>query len=181
MGKKTIAALALAVFAVFAVPTAANAAYVPDDSVTVSDSTPAPGETVVVAFADAAFAGSEEVSFAVTGEGPITLSVFKAAVETQTIVKTADADGSVSVNVKLPEDATGSYTVTATGLSSGNIGSATLTVSAADAGAAASKSGLAETGYNAPMLAIWAAAGALLLGIALVVVLTFVRRQRATA
>ena len=50
----------------------------------------------------------------------------------------------------------------------------------ADAGASADK-GLAQTGYEAPVLLIWGAAGALLLGVALIVVLSIVRRQRATA
>jgi hypothetical protein len=178
MGKKTFAAIALTVLAVFAVPAAANAAgYVPSSDVAVSG-TATPGGTVTVAF-ETGFTAGESVSFAVTGAGSATLAVFKSA--TVSLTKTATASGAASVAVTLPAGATGTYTTTATGLTSGTVGTAAITVAAADSGAAASKSGLAETGYNAPMLLIWAAAGAVILGLALVFVLMFVRRQRATA
>jgi len=183
MAKKTFAAIALAVLAVFAVPAAANAAgYVPEGNVTVSDSTVEPGQTVSVSFDDASFAAGESVSFTLTGENAAgaTLATIKAVVNSTSITKTASAAGAVNVAVTLPTNASGSYTLTGTGLTSANVGTATLTAVAADS-AAAANGGLASTGYNAPMLAIWAAAGALLLGIALVVVLTVVRRQRATA
>jgi hypothetical protein len=134
-----------------------------------------PGGTVNVAF-ESGFTAGESVSFAVTGEGSATLAVFKAA--TVSLTKTATAGGAASVAVTLPAGATGTYTTTATGLTSGTVGTAALTVAAADAG---SSKALASTGYDAPMLLIWAAAGALILGLALVVVLNIVRRQRATA
>ena len=189
MARKTFAAIALAILAVFAVPTAANAAgYVPSGSVSVSGDA-VPGATVTVTFADGSFLPGEDVSFAVTGSGTVTLSAFKAA--TVTLVKSASATGSASVNVTLPADATGTYTVTATGLTSGTVGTAAITVTAVDAGSGTVNTGngtanngsgdLASTGYDAPVLLIWGAGGALLLGIALVVVLTAVRRQRATA
>lgn len=187
MGKKTLAAIALSVMAVFAAPAAANAAgYVPQDHVSVNGS-PVAGAVLAVVFDGGSFDHKggigEKVSIAATGAGRPALSVFKAA--TTTIEKSATADGSLSVNMTLPEDASGTYTVTATGLESGNVGTATVTVAAADAaagnGSTSADGDLASTGYSAPMLLIWAAAGALLLGVALVVVLNIVRRQRATA
>jgi hypothetical protein len=181
MAKKTLAVIALAVLAVFAVPAAANAAgYVPDGNIVVSGA-PTPGGTVVVDFTGGSFTPGEDVSFAVTGSGTATLSVLKAG--TATIVKPASSTGAASVNVKLPAAATGSYTTTATGLTSGTVGTATLTVVSADSGTTdtTTGTGLASTGYNTPVLLIWAAAGALLLGIALVVVLSFVRRRRVAA
>jgi hypothetical protein len=112
----------------------------------------------------------------VTGAGkPATLSTFKAA-NTATFVKAADANGGIALDVALPSDASGSYAVT--GTDGTTIGTATLTVTAVDAGTG---TGLAHTGYEAPLLLIWGAAGALMLGIALVVVLSIVRRQRANA
>ena len=116
-----------------------------------------------------------------TGSGTATLSAVKAA--TVSLTKSATSAGAASVNVALPADATGTYTTTATGLTSGTVGTAAITLPTADAGAGASSTdgGLASTGYDAPMLAIWAAAGALLLGVALMVALTVVRRQRANA
>lgn len=173
MFEKSLAAAALAVLAVFAVPAAANAAgYVPDSNVSVSG-TVAPGGTVEVTFTEGSFTPGEEVSFALTGENAdsATLATFKAGVTSRSLVTTATDDGAVALDVTLPTDASGTFTTTATGLTSGTVGTASL----------GSDSDLASTGYNTPMLAIWAAAGALLLGVALVVVLGVVRRQRASA
>ena len=181
MIKKAFAVVALAALALFAVPTAATAAgYVPKESITVSGRSAA-GATVTITF-DKAFGPAAQVTFGVTGAGkPVTLSVFKAA--TATLVKPADAEGSVALNVTLPSDASGSYTETAT---DGNtIGTATITVVAADVAdadaAAADDQGLASTGYDAPGLLIWGAAGALLLGVALVIGRRVARRQKANA
>jgi hypothetical protein len=188
MFKKSLAVAALAVLAVFSVPAAANAAgYVPQGNIIV-EGTPAPGAVVEVIFTDGSFTPGEDVSFTLTGENAVgaTLASLRAVVNSQSLVKPATGTGAVSLDVTLPTDATGSYSVTATGLTSGTVGAASITVAAADGGAGAgngtsgSDSGLASTGYNAPMLAIWAGAGALLLGIALVVVLGIVRRQRAS-
>ncbi|TDW30572.1 sortase [Cryobacterium psychrophilum] len=180
MGKKTFAAIALAVLAVFAVPAAANAAgYVPASDVSVSGSATA-SSTVTVDVEEGPFLLGEEVNLSVDGAGTAVRSTFKAA--TVSLVKTASATGAATVNVTLPTDATGTYAVTATGLTSGNVATAAITVVAADVGAAANAAGdLASTGYPTPVAAIWAAAGALLLGVALVAVLTLLRRQRATA
>jgi hypothetical protein len=191
MFKKSFAAIALAVLAVIAVPTAANASgYAPVGNITVNGDV-APGGIVVVNFSNTTFIAGESVSFTLTGENAAgaTLGAFKAVVNSQSLVKTATGEGAVALNVTLPTNASGSYTTTATGLTSGTVGTAALTIASADAavgagagsGANASNGGLAATGYDAPMLAIWAAAGALLLGIALMVALTVVRRQRANA
>ena len=172
MARRLFVASALAVLAVFAMPLAAQASgYVPADSISVSG-TPVAGATVSVAFAEDSFTGGEAVTFAVDGAGAATLSAVRAA--TVTLVKSATSTGAASVDVTLPADASGSYRTTATGQLSGAIGTATITISAADAG-----SGLSGTGYDAPVLLIWAGAGALVLGVALVVVLTLLRRKRA--
>lgn len=181
MFEKSLAAAALAVLAVFAVPAAANAAgYVPDSNVSVSGAV-APGGTVEVTFTEGSFTPGEEVSFALTGEHAdgATLATFAAGVASQSLVTTATEDGAVALDVTLPTDVSGTFTTTATGLSSGTVGTVSLTGGAADA--AGSHSVLASTGYNTPMLTIWASAGALLLGVALVVVLGVVRRQRTSA
>lgn len=186
MFKKSFAAIALAVLAVIAVPTAANAAgYVPVGNISVSGAV-IPGGAVTVAFTDGSFTPGESVSFTLSGENAsgATLAVVKAVVDTSSLVKTASASGAVALDVTLPTNASGTYTTTATGLTSGTVGTASLTVASADAtpaGSGSSAGGLASTGYDAPMLAIWAAAGALLLGVALMVALTVVRRQRANA
>jgi LPXTG-motif cell wall-anchored protein len=180
VAKKFIAAFALALIALFAVPTAANAAgYVPQSSITVTDSTPAPGVPTTISFAAGAFLGSENVVFTLTGENAVgaTLASFKAVVNTKSITKVAAASGSTSLVVTLPLNAVGTYTVTATGATSGNVATAALTVTPA----VGSSSALPHTGSDVSGLLFWAAGGILLLVAGLVVVLTVVRRQRAIA
>ncbi|TFC05562.1 hypothetical protein E3O42_03140 [Cryobacterium adonitolivorans] len=182
-------ATALAALAVFAVPAAANAAgYVPDDNISVAGDI-TPDATVTVSFIDGSFTPEEEVSFTLSGETAVdaTLATLKSVVNSPSMVKTGTDTGAVALDVTLPKDASGTYTITATGLTSGTTGTSSLTVSDADAteGAGAASGapiggGLASSGYNGPMLVIWGAAGTLLLGVAMVVVLGVVRRQRAT-
>lgn len=185
MLKKALAVLSFATLALVAVPSAANAAgYVPNNNVTVAGAA-VPGGTVTVNFASGSFAPSESVATSVSGNTGVTLSVVKAAVLTS-FTKQASASGALSVNVTLPSNASGTYTLTSTGLTSGNVGTASITVvpasgaNLANVGTSAN-SGLAETGATLPMLMIWIGAGALVLGVAIVGTLAFVRRQRRQA
>ncbi|WP_285043414.1 hypothetical protein [Plantibacter sp. LMC-P-059a] len=176
MLKKITAVFALALAGLFIAPVAANASYVPGaDIVVTGDVTP--GGTFVVTFTDGAFQPNEDVSLALTGENATGATL--AAVNTKTIVKPASATGSVSLTVTLPTNATGTYTVTGTGLSSQIIGTTTVTVRAAVAGGGAGAGGLADTGFNTPAFLVWGAAGAVVLGAALIAVLVMMRRQRA--
>ncbi|MDJ0376941.1 hypothetical protein [Cryobacterium sp. PH31-L1] len=178
MFKKSLATAALAVIAAFAFAPAANAAeYVPAALTSVTDSTPAPGAATTVSFASKAFTAGENVSFTAEGTPAATLSVVKAATS-NTVTKVASGTGSTSAVITVPSNATGIYTVKATGATSGNVGTAVLTVTAADAG---TSKGLASTGFNAPVLVIWGAAGLLVLGGALIAVRISVRRQHAAA
>ena len=181
MFKKSLATAALAVIAVFAFAPAANAVdYVSDAKVSIA-SAPIAGETAVVAFADTAFEANESVTYSVTGSEAATLSVVRTAV-TSSLTKNASATGSSSVNVVIPATATGDFTVTAKSASASY--TATLDIVVADAGAPLASSadkGLASTGFNAPVLVIWGAAGVLVLGVALVLVRLSVRRQHAAA
>lgn len=185
MMKKIIAAAVLAAAAVVATPMAANAAgYVPTSAVSVAG-TVAPGEATTVGIAAGSFMGSETVRVSVTGAGAVTIGAMPTV--TTTAEKTANTDGSVSVSVKLPMGATGTYSMTATGASSGNVATTALSVApaasigtAADTSAAASSSdpALAFTGSTVPMLLVWSAGGAIVLGGALVLVMANRRRQR---
>ena len=200
MLKKALAVLALAGMALFGTSTAANAAgYVPSGNVSVSGAA-VPGGTVTVGFAAGSFSPNESVAISVSGDTAVTLSIVKAAVLTS-ITKQASASGALSVNVTLPTNATGTYTLTATGLSSGNVGTASITTVPASGGTLANTGGstgtlantggsepglantgsLANTGATLPMLMIWIGAGALVLGGAIVGTLAFVRRQRQDA
>jgi LPXTG-motif cell wall-anchored protein len=176
MAKKIFAGLVLAVLAFFSVPAAANAAgYVPSTSIS-GDNTVVAGGTTIINFAPGSFAGSENVSITITGAGSATVGAFKA--ETITVTKQAAADGSLSISVKLPAGATGTYSLTATGVTSGNVGTYTITVVPADSANGSGSGALPDTGSSVSMLAVWAGAGALLLGAALIAVMTVVRRQR---
>lgn len=169
MLKKTFAALALAVLAIFAVPAAANA-YGSGSDITIEGPVVAGGNVTVI-FEEGSFAGAQNISFTIEGNGNVTLSAFKAA--TFSLDKTSAADGSVSVVVNLPENASGTYNLTGVD-EDGTIQTAALTVTAADGGA----DGLPDTGAEVPVLALWTAGGALALGAALIAVMTIVRRQR---
>ncbi|MFB2586752.1 LPXTG cell wall anchor domain-containing protein [Herbiconiux liukaitaii] len=180
MIKKTLAGVVLAVLAVFAVPAAAQA-YVPTPPPGV---TVGPGGTVTVNFTG--FEPSEDVSFTLTGESAAsaTLASVVTAVETgPALVKSADANGAVSVKVTLPKNASGSYTLTATGLSSGAVANAFITVTGSGSGSGGgtgATGGLPNTGAMDPALGLWAGGGLLALGAAFVIVLTVVRRQKAS-
>lgn len=169
MFKKVLATLALAVMAIFAVPAAATA-YGPGSNGTVVGPI-VPGQSVTIVFGPNAFSGASNVSFTVNGNSVVVLGAFKAA--TTSFEKVSEADGSIELEVTLPEDASGTYNITGTD-EDGNIGTASLTVPAADGGS----SGLPNTGAEVPVLALWTAGGALALGAALIAVMTIVRRQR---
>jgi len=172
MLKKALAVLFLSVFALFMGPVAANASgYVPEGNVTVNG-TPTPSGAITVDFSAGSFDPFENVDFAFTGEGGATIAMVKLAVQTVHFTKKAAADGSVSFSVTLPTGATGTYNATATGATSGNVGTAAVTVAPEDSG------GIPLTGEDFSIVIVWAAGGALLLGIALLTVMSIARKQR---
>jgi hypothetical protein len=179
MAKKIWAAILLVIAGVLVAPMAANAAYSSGSGVVSGNAVP--GGTVSVAWADGTFGANDPVRVTVDGQGTVTIAAFKAA--TVSAQKTADADGALAVSFTLPSDASGTYNVTATDLSNGNIGTATFTVGSAagngGSGAAGSSSGsgLADTGSTISILAFWFAGGIVLLGAAFVAVRVIVRRQ----
>lgn len=179
MAKKAFAAIALAVFAFFAVPAAANAEGPGADGKVSVSGEAAPGNTLTVSLGKGTFQPGESVTFASTGSGSATQSVIKA--DTVSSTKTATKAGAASVDVKLPTDATGSYTVTGTGSTSGSAGTATIRVPGPDLASTVIAGGPASTGLDAPVLFIWGASGALVFAVALVIVMNIVRRQRTAA
>jgi len=174
MIKKALAGAGIALALLIATPVAANAAYVPASDVVVSDSTPAPGQAVTVSFEENFIAG-EQVRFSVTGEGAVTI----AAITTASVTKVADANGTSSAVVTPPANATGTYTVTATGVTSGVVGTAALTVVAVAADAPGGVT-LPFTGGTLPIAAIWIASGVLVLGVVLLAVVGIRRRSAAS-
>lgn len=187
MPKRAFAVIALAVLAVFAVPTAAFAATdVPAGNVSVSSGgTATPGEAITVSFTAGSFPDDGQVFVQCVGDSTASFGVVRAGTVSSTFA--VAADGSGNFQVIIPEGATGSFNVTATGVQSSAVGTAVITVVAPDwavtgsGGFGTGSDGLTGIGYNAPMLLIWGAAGALLLCIALLVVLNIVHRQPAGA
>jgi hypothetical protein len=190
MFRKVMAVAALGIVAILAVPAVANAVdYTSSSNITVTGANGVAladvgaGDSVDITFIGAVFEDGETVSATVDGFGTPTLSTLKAA--PFTLTKIAVLNVPTAFRMNLPTNAEGSYTVTATGLTSGATGSATVTVVPADAGAGSgtnsSSDGLAKTGASVPMLLIWSIVGILALGAALVAVRVAVRRQRASA
>jgi len=190
--KKTLAALALAgsIALVGSAPAMAQGLYPAlPPAASVSDGTVAPGETFV--FTGQGFLAGETVTITITlvtggaaNAGGTAVSakipVFQAP---QTLTATADAQGKISVPIALNE--AGTYSITATGNTSGiTVGPVTVVVAAAlvNAGGNAggspltdSGSGLASTGVDSGLV-LWTlvGAGALAAGATSVVV---VRRR----
>jgi hypothetical protein len=171
MMKKILATGLLAVLALFAVTAAANA-YETDGS----DVTVAPGAATTLSFSG--FDAGESTT--ASAPDAVTLGVVKVLSQAS---KPANASGAVSYTASATQ--AGTYTITVVG-ASGKIATGTLTVTPVDSGAgtgsgSGADGGLPNTGLEAPMLLIWGATGAVALGIALTVVLTIVRRQKASA
>jgi LPXTG-motif cell wall-anchored protein len=125
----------------------------------------APGDKGTFTFAG--FDPNEAVSFSLTGENAsgATLATIRAAVETATLTRTADASGVARITVTLPSNARGTYTLTGTGQTSGVTGSFTFSV------------GLPATGTDAgSTTGLWVGGGLLALGGA--VALAFASRRR---
>lgn len=172
MLKKLLATLTIAFVVLLAVPAAAHASgYVAADLISVSGDQQAGGE-VSVAFRAGAFENLERVSVAVTGDGAVTLGLVRAA--TVDAVRSATGVGGLDLTVILPTDATGSYTLTATGLSSQSVGTATITVVAADGAAS-----LPSAGFAVPVLLPVFVTAMLILGLALVLLRRRLARQHA--
>ncbi|MEV7693881.1 LPXTG cell wall anchor domain-containing protein [Microbacterium sp. NPDC089189] len=171
-----IAAVVLAVAAMVAAPAAANA-YTPGAPDVAAGGSLTPGGAVTLSAA--AFDAGTTVSFTVSGENgsAITLAAVKTVVSTSpAFTATTNASGNASVAVKLPANASGTYTVAVTGLKNG--ATVTETTSFAVSAAAGPGGNLPATGVDsASLMGVWIGGGVLLLG-GLAVTVFAVRRQR---
>ncbi|MEA5454948.1 hypothetical protein SPF06_09470 [Sinomonas sp. JGH33] len=157
--------------------------YVPHGSITISG-LPIPGGTIIIIFGPSSFRPGEQVTITVGdrtvgGGHHVTLGAVMADVASTE--KQAADDGSLNVTMKLPSDAAGTQEVTATGVSSGNVGTAATTVVPPDSAANAVPASLTTATATLPLLLIWVGTGALALAVAAVGTLAFVRRQRQAA
>ena len=170
MLKKSLAVGLLAVLAIFSVPTAANAAPYGDDGSGPGTVVITPGAPVSLAFSG--FQPGEAT--VASAPDAVTLGAIKVVT---TASRPAAADGSVVYTASATQP--GSYTITVT--SATNISTGVLTVVPADSGSGSGSNAngnLPNTGFETPMLIVWGASGALILGLALVFVLNVVRRNK---
>lgn len=181
---KAAAVAAIVAGAMFAVPTAASA-YTPAPSGEVSTSTVAPGGTFTFLVEENAFVPGEPVSISLTGENAsgASLAFVKFIVQTQTL-GTAQANGAgglSGVQIQLPANASGSYTILAT--SPSNPVGVSATVSVATGGATTpDDDSLATTGADSEaLLTLWIGGGALLLVGGGIAVAAAVRRNKQNA
>lgn len=171
--KKIIAALALSgSIALIGAAPALAATYPPlPPAATVDDATVAPGETFI--FTAQGFLPGEPVTITITLTTTGTANTGGAAVSARiplfqapiTVGATADAQGKISVPLTLNEP--GTYSITATGNTSGvTVGPVFVTVAGALANTGSNAGGapLANTGADASLL-LWGAAGVGALGL----------------
>lgn len=175
---RTAAAITLAAAATFALPLAANADTYPSaGDATVSAPTVAPGGTFTFSVAPGTFVPGEPVSISLTGENAsgATLAVVQAVVQTQNFAPvTATTAGGLSQAIKLPANASGTYTISATSPSLPAGVSASITIAGAGS--------LPATGVDsASLLGLWVGGGALVLAGGAVAVGAAVHRQRKMA
>jgi hypothetical protein len=189
----TLASIALAVALSSAPAAAGTLPYVPSGPCASVSGSPAPGATVTVAYANGAFTAGEPVSIQVGGAGPVLLDGVDAG--PTGIVTTASTTGSATVDVTLPTPASGTYSVTGMGHLSQATCAVSLTVedqialppatTSVDSVMRPSLSGsftdarssLASGGTETPFLVVWAAGGALMLGVLLTAIIGLVRRR----
>ncbi|MDT3316697.1 hypothetical protein Q9S71_07645 [Microbacterium sp. KSW4-11] len=181
---KAAAALAVAIAAVFAAPAVASA-YTPDTPV---PSALVPGVPAPFPVPAGTFVPGETVTFTLTGEGvgPDNLAFVAFAVSSASVDKTATADGGAVATVTLPEDATGSYALTAVSESGASFAFPAVGVAAAAGGdgggtddGGAGGPALGNTGFDGDaLLGLWVGGGVLVLAGASIAVATSVRRTR---
>ncbi|MGI9822613.1 hypothetical protein [Agromyces sp. Marseille-Q5079] len=165
MIRKILATVAIAAVALIAAPAAANADETTGYVGQGTDVTLTVGEVGTMTFSGL----TASTPSTATADDLVTLAVLKAS----TASKPTDATGTVSYQVS--SNTPGTYTITA--VAGDSVATGTLTVVPADT-AGGTGTGIADTGYDMPVLWLWIGGGALLLGAALIVVLTTVRRAR---
>ncbi|AZS44877.1 hypothetical protein [Microbacterium oleivorans] len=177
---KAAAALVVAAAAVFAAPAVANA-YAPSAPAN-TDVIVAPGAPVTLPFSG--FEPQENVTFTLTGEGVTDASLafvaFAAGTDSTTEVKEANEDGTAAAVVTLPDNASGTYTLSAVGETSGAANEDVTITVAATGGTGGGV--LPNNGFDGDaLLGLWVGGGVLVLAGASIAVAASVRRARQTA
>ena len=187
MSRKLLATLLLVVAGTFAAPLAANADdYTSDGGCSISPTTVRGGESATLTCVPGTFDDSEGVMYVVSGQnGADThLASFRTSTSTARVVKSSAPDGSATLRITVPLDASGAYAVTGTGETSHVVTTSTITVIPADDPASStststssgSGTGLADTGSIISLSLVTLVVGLALAGI-IVVIIVAVRRR----
>lgn len=180
MLKKILAAAAVTAALLLAAPAAANAVGYPSGAPCTFDvSVTQAGHQATLTCLPGTWTDGESVSWVASGSDGSSIVMASSV----TFSKHVNADGSDELHVTLPADATGVYTVTGTGATSGHVCSASLTVVPADSSASTSNdpgSGLADTGSVIAEWALWAGGGLLAVGLVTVAIAAWMRKVRSS-
>lgn len=175
---RAVAALSLAAAALMA-PAAAHA-YTDPVVVSVSPSSVAPGGVATFTTPQTSFDADETIAISITGVNASGATLASVAVQTNDSLRTKAVDGRLNVPITLPSNASGTYYLTFTGLTSERVLHSSITVAAVGSPAHPSKGGLAVTGIDAGATAgIWIAGAGLVAAGGAVAVGAAVRRRRA--
>ena len=184
MLKKILAAVAVAAALMLAAPAAANAAQYTQGSPCRFDvSVVQAGDTARLICVPGTWASSEIVDWSVTGEdgSSVKLVSFKSVTSSVHFAKTSNSDGSDVLEVTLPSDAVGLYSVVGHGRTSDHTCPASLTVIPVDDPASASgTSPLAATGSMVAGWVPWIGGGLLVLGLLALAIAAWARRARSS-
>lgn len=178
--KKFALALMAASTAVFGFSIVADAYPIPEELVTVDNAAPMTGEEVT---ATANCASGETVTFEIPGDSAT--ATCSAGAGGASLLLVAATSGTASAQLTMPSEA-GTYTISATGSESGDLGSTTVVVAAQTAPATTAPptvptSGLPATGSDGIGLTTGVALGLLVVGLGLFGVATLRRRQPSAA
>lgn len=187
--KQIIAGIVLAALAVLSIPLAANASTGEGDSsgCSVSPSTIKAGASTTFSCTAGTFGDSEDLQIIVNGHDKS--NILLASTPGPTITKLSSGNGGTSLQITVPADASGAYTVAATGDTTARSGTATITVvpasdpvtSTTGVSTTAGGSGLAHTGSDVSMTLVWSAGGVVALGLILLIVVGLARRRHASS
>ena len=192
MATKYLAALIVGAAVALSAPVAANAApYTSGGSCSISPSTVGAGDSATLTCSPGTFKSSETVDYTVSGENgsAADLASYHTGVSSAHAAKSAGGDGSAVLQVTVPKNASGAYTITGTGETSNAASGATITVIPADAPAGAkttttsastSTNTIASTGSTIAACIAWIGGALVVLGLLVLALLAAARRRRAT-
>lgn len=181
MLKRFLAAVIVGAGLLLAAPAAANAADYPSGApCSIDASTVQAGDTATVTCIPGTWAPSELITWTGSGVNGANIRMASAV----SFQKHANADGSDVLRVTLPSDASGPYTITGVGSTSGHVCTVTVTVIPADTTATAvndpGSSGLADTGSIVAEWSLWLGGCLLVVGVVSVAIAAWMRKVRSS-